>query len=83
MAEAYANAHNITFSTEMWQQGDVNKDSNINASDALMDLQHAVKELTLTDSDFVRGDVNKDNVVNASDGLQILRYSVKEINHFD
>lgn len=83
VAEAYANAHNITFSTEMWQQGDVNKDSNINASDALMDLQHAVKELTLTGSDFIRGDVNKDNIVNASDGLQILRYSVKEINHFD
>ncbi|CAK7009844.1 MAG: hypothetical protein EUB_01655 [Eubacterium sp.] len=83
VAQAYANAHNITFSTEMWQMGDVNKDNNINASDALMDLQHAVKELTLTGSDFVRGDVNKDNIVNASGGLQILRYSVKEINHFD
>ena len=82
-AETFAQKNNITFSTEIWQQGDVNKDGSINASDALMDLQHAVKELTLTGSDFIRGDVNKDNIVNASDGLQILRYSVKEINHFD
>ena len=82
-AKTYAKAHNIAFSTEMWQLGDVNKDSNINSSDALMDLQHAVKEIKLEGSDFTRGDVNKDDIVNASDGLLILRYSVKEINHFD
>lgn len=82
-AEAFAQKNNIAFNTEMWQLGDVNKDRNINSSDALMDLQHAVKEIKLEDNDFNRGDVNKDNIVNASDGLLILRYSVKEINHFD
>lgn len=82
-AEAYAKAHNINFSTEVWKLGDVNKDTNINASDSLLTLRHSVKEIELKDSDYARGDVNKDAVVNASDGLQILRYSVKEISSFD
>lgn len=82
-AEEYAKKHNINFSTEMWKLGDVNKDKQINASDALLVLRHSVKEIALTGNDFTRGDVNKDTLVNSSDGLQILRYAVKEINHFD
>lgn len=83
VAEAYAQKYNINFSTEMWQLGDVNKDKQINASDALLILRHSVKEIELTGNDFIWGDVNKDTLVNSSDGLQILRYAVKEINHFD
>lgn len=83
VAETYAKAYNINFSTEVYKLGDVNKDTNINASDSLLTLRHSVKEIALKDSDFTRGDVNKDSTVNASDGLQILRYSVKEINSFD
>lgn len=83
VAEAYAIAHNINFSTDVWLLGDVNRDKAINASDALQSLRHSVKEIELKDSDFTRGDVNRDTIVNASDALQILRYSVKEINNFD
>lgn len=83
VAEKYAIDHGIKFSTDVWRLGDVNKDNTINASDSLLDLRHAVKEITLVDGDFTRGDVNKDNVINASDGLLILRCAVKEINEFD
>lgn len=64
-------------------RGDVNDDGMINASDALLDLRHSVKEIILQGNSFVCADVTKDNVVNASDGLQILRYAVKEISSFE
>lgn len=64
-------------------RGDVNDDGMINASDALLDLRHSVKEIILQGNSFVCADVTKDNVVNASDGLQILRYAVKEISNFE
>ncbi|CAK7010028.1 MAG: hypothetical protein EUB_01663 [Eubacterium sp.] len=64
-------------------RGDVNDDGMINASDALLDLRHSVKEIILQGNSFVCADVTKDNVINASDGLQILRYAVKEISNFE
>lgn len=62
--------------------GDVNADKTINASDALLTLRHAVKEITLEGDAFTRGDVTFDQSINASDALQILRYAVKEISDF-
>ena len=62
--------------------GDVNVDKAINASDALLNLRHAVKEITLEGDAFTRGDVTFDQSINASDALQILRYAVKEISDF-
>lgn len=73
----------INVSEENGMLGDINQDGSINASDALLALRHAVKEIVLSGDQFIRADVTKDNVVNASDALQILRYSVKEITAFE
>lgn len=56
--------------------GDINADDSINASDALLVLQHSVSLITLTQEREERADVNADGLVNASDALLILQYSV-------
>ena len=59
--------------------GDVNKDGSINSTDALMVLQHAVGQKTLTGDAKTAADVNKDGNINSSDALRILQYSVGNI----
>ena len=49
--------------------GDINEDSRIDASDALLALQHSVKLITLTDEAYLAADVNGDDTINASDAL--------------
>lgn len=56
--------------------GDVNNDKNINATDALLVLQHTVGKKLLTGNALIAADVTKDDAVNATDALSILRYSV-------
>lgn len=62
--------------------GDINADSTVNSSDALMALQHSVGLKTLTGNQFTRGDAVKDGVINSSDALRILQYSVGQITKF-
>ena len=62
--------------------GDVNKDGNINSSDALLVLQSSVGSVTLTSEQKTLADVNRDNKINSSDALKILQYSVGSINKF-
>ena len=62
--------------------GDVNKDGNINSTDALMVLQHAVGQKTLTGDAKTAADVTKDGNINSSDALKILQYSVGNIKSF-
>ena len=62
--------------------GDINEDSRIDASDALLALQHSVKLITLTDEAYLAADVNGDDTINASDALYILQHSVKLIDQF-
>lgn len=62
--------------------GDINDDGDINASDALLALQHSVKLTTLKDNAFTAADVDESGVVDATDALYILQYSVKLINAF-
>lgn len=62
--------------------GDVNKDGNINSTDALMVLQHAVGQKTLTGDAKTAADVTKDGSINSSDALKILQYSVGNIKSF-
>lgn len=56
--------------------GDVNKDTKINAKDALMVLRIAVNKLVANEQQTVAGDVNKDTKIDAKDALEILKYSV-------
>lgn len=61
------------------KKGDVNKDTKINSSDALLILQHSVGVITLTSEQKTLADVNNDSKVNSSDALKILQYSVGQI----
>ncbi len=58
--------------------GDVNKDTKIDAKDALMVLKIAVNKLEATTQQRVAADVNKDTKVDAKDALEILKYAVKK-----
>lgn len=62
--------------------GDINTDASVNASDALLALQHSVKLITLEGEAFQSGDVNGDDKIDASDALLILQKSVKLIEQF-
>lgn len=62
--------------------GDINGDDDINASDALLALQHSVKLTTLVDADFDAANVDGSDAVDATDALYILQYSVKLIDKF-
>ncbi len=59
--------------------GDLNEDEEINATDALLVLQHAVKIVTLDDSHQKVADVTKDGVIDATDALRILLFAVQKI----
>lgn len=62
--------------------GDVNKDGDINSTDALMVLQHAVGQKALTGDAKTAADVTKDGNINSADALKILQYSVGNIKSF-
>lgn len=63
--------------------GDVNSDGSINASDALLVLQHSVKLTTLDATQQILADVTDDGNINASDALAILQHSVGLIDSFE
>lgn len=64
--------------------GNVNLDANnrINAADAKLILQHAVKTITLTGDALSAADVNLSGKANAADAKKILQYSVGAIITF-
>lgn len=57
-------------------RGDVNSDSFVNATDALVILRHAVRIDELTGNALEKADVNADGFVNSSDALVVLRIAV-------
>ena len=56
--------------------GDINHDGLVNASDALMALQHSVELITLESEDQLLADINGDSNINALDALIILQILV-------
>jgi Zn-dependent metalloprotease len=56
--------------------GDVNNDSQINVSDAVLVLKSVVKLVTLTTDQFAAADVNQDGLANVADAIKILRVAV-------
>ncbi|MBQ8228345.1 MAG: dockerin type I repeat-containing protein [Clostridia bacterium] len=55
--------------------GDVNSDSKINSSDALLVLQSSTGVVSLSSKQKEQADVNRDSKINASDALLILQYA--------
>lgn len=67
----------IVTSTDAFALGDLNKDTMINAKDALLVLQIAVQKYQPSaPAQVVAGDVNKDEKANAKDALEILKKAV-------
>lgn len=66
----------------VYDVGDVNQDSRIDAADALMALQSSVELISLSPMELELGDVNRADRVNASDALLILQHSVGLITSF-
>ena len=62
--------------------GDVNEDSKINSSDALLVLRHSTGLITLSDSKKLNADVTRDGKINSTDALRILQYSTGLVTSF-
>ncbi len=62
--------------------GDVDGNGNINASDALRVLKHAVGKTRLNGEQQTLADVNADDAINASDALMILKRAVGKLSIF-
>lgn len=60
--------------------GDIDKNGQVDASDALLALQHSVGLTTLDEQSVRTGDCNLDGRVDASDALQMLQLSVQLID---
>ena len=63
--------------------GDLNGDTKVDASDALLVLQSSVQLISLTDAQKTAGDVDGNQKIDASDALQILQKSVGLISKFE
>ena len=59
-----------------YQDGDVNRDGNIDASDALLALQHSVGLITLDAESRSLADMDGNGEIDAADALIILQISV-------
>lgn len=58
--------------------GDINSDGQVNSSDALAALQHAVETSFLTENALSAADVNNDGQCDSSDALAMLQISVEQ-----
>ncbi|MBR2152516.1 MAG: hypothetical protein IJ944_04445 [Clostridia bacterium] len=62
--------------------GNLDEDSKIGVTDALLALQYGVDKITFTNAQINKADVDNDKTVSASDALLILQYSVDKISEF-
>ncbi len=62
--------------------GDVDQNGRVEANDALLALQYAVKKITLSREQQLAADVDATDGITANDALVILQYAVKKISDF-
>lgn len=75
---------NGTYEYKFVVKGDVSGDGNINSSDALAALQHAVGKNVIEDEPTASaGDLNNDGKINSNDALKMLQISVGSANPTD
>lgn len=67
---------------DVYTLGDIDGNGTINATDALLALQHSVELISLGETQRLAADVNRDGDINATDALLILQHSVKIITAF-
>lgn len=85
-----SNDSNVSFNTpvatieykQAYTLGDVNSSGVVDATDALVALQHAAELCTLTGNAFLAADVNASGAVDATDALMILQYAAEMITGF-
>lgn len=66
----------------VYELGNVNSDTKIDAKDALMVLKYAVQKMELTQAQQKAAEVDGKDGINAKDALEILKYSVRKITKF-
>lgn len=64
-----------------YMTGDINKDLNVTAADALLALQSSVEKITLTDEEKALADMNNDSKVTSDDALLILQTVVGKLGN--
>lgn len=64
-----------------YMTGDINKDLNVTAADALLALQSTVEKVTLTDEEKALADMNNDSKVTSDDALLILQKVVGKLGN--
>lgn len=64
-----------------YMTGDINKDLNVTAADALLALQSSVEKVTLTDEEKALADMNNDSKVTSDDALLILQTVVGKLGN--
>ncbi len=64
-----------------YMTGDINKDLNVTAADALLALQSSVEKVTLTDEEKALADMNNDSKVTSDDTLLILQTVVGKLGN--
>lgn len=80
--EVTVGTEDVTQDVTLQLLGDVNKDEEISAADALMVLRHCVKLISLDEQQSLAADVSGEGEADVNDALYILKYAVKLIDSF-
>lgn len=60
--------------------GDIDLSGSVNATDALLALQHNVGKITITGASFKAGDISRNGIIDSECALKILQFTVKKID---
>lgn len=65
------------------RKGDINADEKINSMDALLILQHSVKQITLTEEQQKAANISGDKAINSMDALIVLQIATAQRSIWD